>query len=80
MTVAPDLPAETGVRHLGIRSSGFREVDLAEADVLVSGGNGLGNKDLFGKLWELGELLGPRWAVPGSRWIKAGCPGSAWWA
>ena len=58
VTVAPDLPAETGVRHLGIRSSGFREVDLAEADVLVSGGNGLGNKDLFGKLLELGELLG----------------------
>ncbi|MDR9786981.1 MAG: electron transfer flavoprotein subunit alpha/FixB family protein [Peptococcaceae bacterium MAG4] len=65
VTVAPDLPAETGVRHLGIRSSGFREVDLAEADVLVSGGNGLGNKDLFGKLWELGELLGA--PVGGSR-------------
>jgi len=65
VTVAPALPAESGVRHLGIRSSGFREVDLAEADVLVSGGNGLGNGELFGKLRELGELLGA--PVGGSR-------------
>lgn len=65
VAVAPAQPAESGVRHLGIRASGFREVDLAEADILVSGGNGLGNEELFGKLRELGELLGA--PVGGSR-------------
>lgn len=63
--VAVALPAESRVRHLGIRAAGFREVDLAEAEFLVSGGNGLENGELFGKLQELGELLGA--SVGGSR-------------
>lgn len=42
-----------------------RTVDLADAEVIVSGGRGMGTAENFQKLWELADLLGA--AVGGSR-------------
>jgi len=43
--------------HLDFIASNYREIDLTEADIVISGGNGAGNSQTYEKLWELGEVM-----------------------
>jgi len=55
------LPEEllwSGIEVLGGEQAARRAVNIAEADVLVAGGRGLGGPDGFGLLDELARLLG----------------------
>ena len=60
-----ELPADGRVRQRESYLAGLAEIDLGEADVVVSGGSGMGDRSSFHMLHELGELIGA--PVGGSR-------------
>lgn len=43
--------------HLDFIAANYQEIDLTEADVVISGGNGIGTRQTYEKLWELGGLM-----------------------
>ncbi len=48
---------ESRIKHLNYTASDFHEIDLTEADIVISGGNGIGDRQTYDQLWELGELM-----------------------
>lgn len=53
----PDLP-ESGFTHVGFEDAGAGAVDIAQADLLVSIGRGVGEAERIGEIQELADLLG----------------------
>ncbi|MDD2388615.1 MAG: electron transfer flavoprotein subunit alpha/FixB family protein [Desulfobacterales bacterium] len=45
------------ITHLNFIASNYHEIDLTEADIVISGGNGAGDSRTYEQLWELGELM-----------------------
>jgi electron transfer flavoprotein alpha subunit len=60
-----DLTGVEARKILSIEAGGTGEVDLSEADIIVSGGRGVGDKDKFQVVFQLAEALGA--AVGASR-------------
>lgn len=60
-----DLAGATPRTIVSIEAGGTGEVDLSEADVIVAGGRGVGDKDKFQVVFDLAEVLGA--AVGASR-------------
>ncbi len=79
-TPAVSLPAETRTRVVGAEAAAGK-VDLAEAQIIVSGGRGLKGPEHFAVLEELAQLLGGGsggLARRGGRGLAASCrPGGA---
>jgi electron transfer flavoprotein alpha subunit len=50
-------PGDTGMRLLGLVKGAVGRVDLAEADIIISGGRALQNKENFSILRDLAEIL-----------------------
>jgi electron transfer flavoprotein alpha subunit len=61
------LEAEPGVVRVIERQSHPRRVDLRSADIIVSGGYGMGSKENFALLEELATVLGVRAQIGASR-------------
>ena len=53
-----DLSGLSARKVLSIEAGGTGEVDLSEADIIVSGGRGVGDKDKFQAVFQLAEALG----------------------
>ncbi|WP_022853798.1 electron transfer flavoprotein subunit alpha/FixB family protein [Thermodesulfatator atlanticus] len=53
----PEKLRQSAIEIVEKRPSDKPEVDITRAQVIVAGGRGLGSKELFGKLFELAELL-----------------------
>ncbi len=68
VTELSSLSLNTGAiatRTLAFITADPRTVDLSEADMIVGGGAGVGNKDMFGVIQELADVLGA--SVGGTR-------------
>ena len=71
------LFGEQQVRHIKTFVADFRAIDLTEANVVASGGHGMGDEKSFQLIGQLAELLGA--TVGGSRlavdkgWLSAEC-------
>lgn len=53
-----DMSGVTPRTTISIEAGGTGEVDLSEADVIVAGGRGVGDKDKFQVVFDLAEVLG----------------------
>lgn len=69
------LPPRLNINHIDTLISDPGDIDLTEADVIIAGGNGMGNKETFALLQEAADIIGA--PVGGSRvaldkgWIPA---------
>ena len=66
-TVAPAEGAPTGGRVVDFRAASGGSVDVAEAEVVVSGGRGLRGPENWGVIEEVRDALGPTAALGASR-------------
>lgn len=61
--VAPELSPDDFVQNVIERVSAAKKVDLTAANIIVSGGAGVGSKDAFKLIFELADVLG---GLPGA--------------
>jgi electron transfer flavoprotein alpha subunit len=59
------MPEPLPIKRVGHKKADPKTVDVSEAEMILAGGKGLGNKETFQRLEELADLLGA--SVGGSR-------------